>query len=438
MVSKASNRRLSREELEQLESVWHSPGFLATIIAVGAAFGSWALLLPVVPLAVIQSGGSDSYAGATTGVFMAATVLTQMITPRLCRRFGYIPVMSVAAFLLGVPAVGHVFSMEPLPVLIVCVLRGVGFGSLTVAESALIAELVPMRFLGKASGMLGLAVGLSELLFLPLGLYLAEQISFDVVYLCGAITALVAALMCLLIPRIKPEAKEPSQTSSDKMPVPTWKLVTVPAIGISVASMGFGVVSTFLPAAVREADAVNGALFAGIVLSIVGGAQMVFRYMSGVIADKRGEAGKVMAPGLFAGACGLALMSATVLNDWSVWLLFLAALLYGGGFGIAQNEALLMMFTRLPRSKVSEASALWNIAFDAGTGVGSFALGFVATAFAYSGAFAVSAGIMVFGLVATIADAYLGRHRVAETNNIATRLKKVSLSRTTRKRHNGR
>ncbi|MEJ5997057.1 MFS transporter [Corynebacterium sp. H130] len=415
--------------------MWESPGFLATIVAVAAAFGGWALLLPVVPLAVIQAGGSDTYAGATTGVFMAATVLTQIITPRLCRTFGYIPVMSVAAFLLGVPAIGLAVSIDPLPVLLVSAIRGIGFGALTVAESALIAELVPMRFLGKAAGMLGLAVGLSELIFLPLGLYLAQQVGFNAVYVLGAATALVAAPMCLLIPRIRPEGKNSDTEVEEKMPVPIWKLVTVPAVGISVASMGFGVVSTFLPAAVRESDAVNGALFAGVVLSIVGGAQMVFRYFAGLIADRRGQAGLVMAPGLLAGALGLALMSVTVLNDWSVWLLFLAAVLYGGGFGIAQNEALLMMFTRLPRSKVSEASALWNIAFDSGTGIGSFALGMVATAYAYSGAFAAAAGIMVLGLFATLLDAALGRHRVSETNNIQARLKRVSLPRPARMRN---
>lgn len=432
MVMKASNRRLTREELEQLPSMWRSPGFLATIIAVGAAFGSWSLLLPVVPLAVIQSGGSDAFAGATTGVFMAATVLTQVVTPRLCRRFGYIPVMSVSAFLLGVPAVGYLLGMQMLPVLLISAIRGVGFGALTVAESALIAELVPLRFLGKASGTLGLAVGTSELLFLPMGLYLAENLSFELVYVLGAAVALVAAVCCLLIPNIAPDVSDEEETAADtttaepaRRSVATWKLVTVPAIGIFVAAMGFGTVSTFLPAAVREADAVNGALFAGVVLSIVGGAQMVFRYLAGVVADRRGDAGATMAPALLIGALGLAIMAMTVANHWSVWLLFLAAVLYGGGFGAAQNEALLTMFTRLPRSRVSEASALWNISFDSGTGVGSFALGFVAASFAYSGAFAAAAGIMAFGLLATVLDAYLGKHRVTDYDNIKTRLRRV-------------
>lgn len=436
MVTQASTRRMTREQLDQLPSMWAAPGFVATIIAVGAAFGSWSLLLPVIPFAVIHSGGSDTFAGSTTGVFMAATVLTQVFTPRLCRAVGYIPVMSASAFLLGVPALGYILGMDVFPVLLISALRGVGFGALTVAESALLAELVPMKFLGSASGMLGLAVGLSELIFLPLGLYLAEAVGFHQVYILGAAVALVAALMCLMIPKIKPEPVVKKAVDSEDTPaVSTWKLVLVPAVGICVTSMGFGAVSNFLPPAVRNADPVNGALFAGFVLAIVGGAQMVFRYLAGMLADRRGRAGLTMVPALFAAAFGLGLMAVAIQQGWSMWWLFFAAICYGGGFGAVQNEALLSMFGRMPRSRVSEASAIWNIAFDSGTGIGSFAFGMVAAAYSYHGSFAVAATIVAAGMLATMLDHQLGKHRISDTDNIKTRLKRARVGTAAKTRH---
>ena len=57
-------RALTRAEIEQLPSMWKSPGFLAVLVAVAAAFGSFSLLLPVVPLAVIKDGGSSALAGS--------------------------------------------------------------------------------------------------------------------------------------------------------------------------------------------------------------------------------------------------------------------------------------------------------------------------------------------------------------------------------------
>ena len=73
----ARTTALSSEELEQIDSVWKAPGLKPTLVAVFCAFGGWALLLPVIPLAIIDNGGSDGLAGLSTGVFMGATVLTQ-------------------------------------------------------------------------------------------------------------------------------------------------------------------------------------------------------------------------------------------------------------------------------------------------------------------------------------------------------------------------
>ena len=414
--------------------MWKSPGFLAVLVAVAAAFGSFSLLLPVVPLAVIKDGGSSALAGATTGVFMAATVITQIFTPMALRRIGYNPVMVFSAFMLGVPAIGYIIGMEPLPVLVVSALRGIGFGALTVAESALVAELVPVRFLGKASGMLGVFIGLSQMIFLPIGLAIGDRWSFDYVYILGAVTALVAAVMCLRIPAIKAAPKQqpnkydyPEETRAPR--VPAWKLVLIPALAVATISMSFGAVSSFLPAAVIQVDPVLGAVFSGLILSLTGGSAMVFRYLAGVIADRRGVPGATTIPAQILALLGISIIALTLYQGWSVWLLVLGAVLFGGGFGMVQNEALLSMFFRLPRSRVSEASAVWNISYDAGTGLGSFLLGMVAAVFAYQGAFAAGAVVIAVGIVLTVADRVVGNHRLTEYNNTRARLRKIPVAR---------
>ncbi|AST21134.1 membrane protein [Corynebacterium glutamicum ATCC 14067] len=423
------SRALTRADIEQLPSMWKSPGFVAVLVAVAAAFGSWSLLLPVVPLAVLNNGGSSAVAGATTGIFMAATVITQIFTPAALRKIGYTPVMAFAAFMLGVPAIGYIFSVEPIPVLVVSALRGIGFGALTVAESALVAELVPVRFLGKASGMLGVFIGLSQMLFLPAGLALGDQFGYNVVYVLGAVIALVAAVMCLRIPQVKAAAKQQPQVSEQERSVSTWKLVLVPSLAVTSLSMTFGAVSSFLPAAVIELDPGLGAALAGIILSITGGSSMVFRYLSGVIADRRGMPGTTMIPAQIIGFLGVVLITVTIFQGWSVWLLIIGAVMFGGAFGMVQNEALLSMFFRLPRTRVSEASAIWNIAFDSGTGIGSFLLGIVAASLAYSGAFGSGAVVILFGIVLTTADRIIGRHRITEYNNTRARLRQVPVAR---------
>lgn len=402
--------------------MWKAPGFIPTLIAVFAAFGAWSLLLPVIPLAALDHGHSATIAGATTGVFMAATVATQLFTPMMLRRIGYNPVMVAAAFMLGVPALGHLLGMDAWILLLFSALRGVGFGALTVAESALIAELVPARFLGTASGMLGVFLGVAQMIGLPAGLWLAGEYGYPAVYVAAAVVALVAAVMCLRIPRIRAEGRTQDAPTGDAS---LWRLVAVPALAVNTLAMSFGAVSSFLPAAVQELDPVTGAVIGGVMLSIIGGAAMVLRYFSGVVADRLGRAGVTMIPGQVMGLAGVALMALVIADGWSVGWLVLAGVLFGGGFGMVQNEALLEMFQRLPRTRVSEASAVWNIAYDAGTGLGSVVLGFVAARAAYSGAYTVAAGLVVLGLLATAADRILGTHRITGRDTIRTRRRQL-------------
>ena len=356
-------------------------------MAVAAAFLSWALLLPVVPLDVLTSGGSDALAGSTTAIFMGCSVLTQWNTPRALRRFGYTPVMVFAAIMLGVPALGHITLDDAPFVLALSAFRGIGFGALTVAESALVAELVPKRFLGRASGLLGLAIGLAQLVGLPLGVWLATEYSFTSVYVLGAVVGLLAAVACIFIPWIVAEGG--GSGSDDSIP---WRAVVVPCVGITTVAMGFGAVSSFLPAAS------SSGMVAGLILAVVGGAQMIARYLAGVTADRMGGPGLLLIPSLGCGVAGLVIVSLALLLGWPAWVLLVGALVFGSGFGAIQNETLLLLFGSLPRTRLSDGSAIWNMAFDGGTGVGSLILGVVAVRMAYPETFVVATFLVAIGL----------------------------------------
>lgn len=74
------------------------------------------------------------------------------------------------------------------------------------------------------------------------------------------------------------------------------------------------------------------------------------------------------------------------------------ALVFGAGFGIAQNASLAVMFAAVPRSGYGRASALWNMAFDGGYGLGAIGYGAIAGATGYPVAFALTAGVVLTAL----------------------------------------
>ena len=92
------------------------------------------------------------------------------------------------------------------------------------------------------------------------------------------------------------------------------------------------------------------------------------------------------------------------------------------------------MFDRLPRERVSEASAIWNIFYDGGTGLGSTFYGMLVAQMAFAPVFGIASAVITIGLAITLLDRQLGRNRVVEVNNLAARLQSVQAPRRYRRR----
>ncbi|MEJ6548639.1 MFS transporter [Corynebacterium sp. USCH3] len=401
------------------------------LLSVFCAFLGWSLLLPVIPVAMLDAGYGDSLAGLSTGVFMAATVITQIFVPRLLRRWGYVPVMVSGAVLLGVPSALYLIDGGSWLVLVVSAIRGIGFGAVTVAQSALLAELVPVHQLGRANAFFGASIGVGEIIGFTVGLPLythAGDLVFLVAVGCGVIGGFgalgIPALQAAEVTRDTAQVRRQTQRRA-----PLWKLVLVPIVGLCTGAMGFGAFSTFTAPAVGEIDATAAATLAGVTLAVIGGGQILGRTISGWWADRVGEPGRLVVWASLSAVGGMLAMSTLIVTAPTGGVLVVGALgaaaVFGLGFGAIQSETLLMMFSRMPKERVSEASAMWNIGFDSGTGAGSSVLGVAATTSGYGGAFLVGAGLVGLGTATLAGDRILGRNRVAEHGNVRARLRSL-------------
>jgi len=112
-------------------------------IATCATFAGFQLLLSVVPLYADRAGGGTTGAGLATAALMLATVLTQVQMPRLLGRLGYRAALAAGLLLLGAPALLYGAAGELPSILAVTLVRGIGFGVVTVVFAAVIVELAP-------------------------------------------------------------------------------------------------------------------------------------------------------------------------------------------------------------------------------------------------------------------------------------------------------
>src|SRR5918995_1224484 len=219
------------------------------LVAFAAVFG-FQLLLSVVPLYANEAGGGSSGAGLATAAFMLSTVLTQIQMPSILARYGYRRVLAAGLLFLGVPALFYAYAQTLVPILAVTLLRGVGFGIVTVMFAALIVELAPPHRRGEALGLLGVAITLPTIFCNALGLWLAGGFGYEVVFLLGGFSPLLGLGMIPWIRSAPPATKKGEESGAGFFTglgrAPLRRIFLL----FAITTMAAGVVLTFLPLAV--------------------------------------------------------------------------------------------------------------------------------------------------------------------------------------------
>jgi len=365
--------------------------FVATV----GALTSFYLLLSVVPLFATSVGAGGIGAGLTTGALMFSTVGAELAAPRLMARFGYRMAFAAGLVLLGAPALALTASANLATILVVCIVRGLGFAMTVVAGSALVAALVPHERRGEGLGLYGIVVGVPSMVALPLGVWLIEQIGYPPVFIAGALVALAGLAVVPGLPGRQPRAQQPVGVLTG-LRTPA---LARPAVVFAATAVAAGVVITFVPLAVTRG---SGNL-AAVALLVQATTATLARWWAGRRGDRNGPAGLIMPAVLTAGVG----MSALVLIA-SPTAVVTGMVLFGAGFGVAQNASLALMFDRVQASGYGTVSAVWNLAYDAGLGVGGAAFGVITAQTGYPIAFALTAALVLTAVVPAWRDRSAG------------------------------
>jgi predicted MFS family arabinose efflux permease len=354
------------------------------------------LLLPVVPLYATSAGAGQIGAGVTTAALLLSTICAELATPRLVPRFGDRLVFGAGLVLMGAPALALVVSAHLAVIVAVSVVRGLGFGIVVVLGNALVATMVPASRRGEGLGVFGIVIGVPGVLALPSGVFLVGEVGYPPVLVAGGVAALAGLVTVSGMPGPVPAATGPvGMLAALRDPG-----LLRPSLMFGAAAMAAGVIVTFLPLAVTGASAGLAAL--GLLLQT--GTATVTRWWAGRYGDRHDPA-RLVVPGVLACAAGV---FALVLITSPVAVLA-GMVLFGAGFGVSQNASLVVMFNRVPSARYGTVSALWNLAFDAGMGLGAVGFGVLVARTGYPVAFAVLAAVVLVALVGALRD----RHATA-------------------------
>jgi len=363
-----------------------------------AALTSFYLLLSVTPRYAAQAGAGSAGAGLVTGALLAGTVAAELASSALMARFRYRTLLALGAVMMGMPTLAMLAGGPLAVIAAVSAVRGFGFGLGTVVTGALVAVLLPPQRRGEGLGLFGVVASAPGVVALPSGVWLAGHYGMAVVAAAAAAAALAPLATVWWLPAAR--AADEQAGGGEALGLMAGlrhdgqlRLALV----FAATTVAGGVVVSFLPlAAAASGNVVAAGLLAQALTATAG------RWWAGRHGDRHGHA-NLLVPGLAMATAGMGAM---------IWLGSAGAViagmcLFGAGFGIVQNATLALMIDRMPASGLGTASALWNLAYDAGYGAGPAVFGLFAGHIGYPVAFALTGLLMLVAMPAARPGRYL-------------------------------
>jgi MFS family permease len=363
----------------QKEKIW-TKDFVLICLANFFIFLGFQMTLPTIPLFVEYLGGNDQLIGLVVGIFTFSALLLRPFAGHALeskgRRFVYL--IGLAIFVLSVGSFGFATGMVFL--FFFRIIQGVGWGFSTTASGTIATDIVPPSRRGEGLGYYGLSGNLALALGPTLGLALVGVVSFKQLFFICALLGLLAFLLASTI-----KYKEVDKNNSP-ITHPKWdfyeKSALQPSILLLFITVTFGGIASFLPLYAAQKEVVGIEVYFLIYAIFL----MVSRTFAGQLYDRKGHQA-VFIPGALLILIGMLLLA------WlpSSIIMYLAAALYGLGFGSIQPALQAWAVEKSPPNRKGMANATFFSFFDLGIGLGAITFGQIGHLFGYASIYITSA-----------------------------------------------
>lgn len=361
--------------------IW-SKDFIIICLANFFIFLGFQMTLPTLPLFVKELDGSDQMIGFIVGIFTFSALLLRPMAGHMLETKGrkFVYLLGLSIFVISVGSYAFIASIWLL--IIMRVVQGVGWGYSTTATGTIATDLIPPKRRGEGLGYFGLSGNIALAFGPSLGLALYGKISFTWLFIIAASLGLVAFILSNFI-TYKPVKQTDDKREATKR---KWDIFEKSAIKPSVLlffiTLTFGGIATFLPV-YTEQENIGGIEIYFLLYALF---LLISRSFSGRLYDRYGHI-VVFLPGT------LMIFIAMLLLMWlpNALALFIAASLYGLGFGSIQPALQAWAVNNAAKERKGMATATYYSFFDLGIGIGALVFGQIASLSGYSEIYLTSA-----------------------------------------------
>lgn len=336
-------------------------------------------LLPVIPLRIVDLGGSKAAAGWFLGAYTFASAFAAPVMGTIADHFGRRRILVLASVLFVVFSLAYGIVPWLPVVLLIGIIHGAIWSALLSAAGAIMTDFIPVSRRTEGLAYWGLAPTAAIALAPAVGLWIHR---FGWFALCAEIAAL-SAVMAVWAARIPGGTERVATAFPRTSELWDWTVIRT-TLSLAVVSFGYGGITSYVALLSRERGITPESLFFTVfAISVV-----VIRVLTSRLGDRFGP--KVL---LYPAFVAMPIAFAVLAFAGNRLQMVVAATLFGIGMGASFPSFMTFVVANTDDARRGRTfgSVIW--AFDTGIGLGSIVIGAVGGQYGLKTAFLLAAGL---------------------------------------------
>ena len=340
----------------------YTPAFWLLCLSHVLFAGSFNMIIPELP-AYLTSLGGEEYKGLIIALFTLAAGISRPFSGKLSDTIGRIPIMIIGTLVCVVCSFLYPVLTSVSGFLLLRFFHGFSTGFKPTAATVYAADIVPVNRRGEAMGILGVSMNLGATLFPPLGSFLANEFSLDMMFYASSALAIISVLLLLGLKETLPDKlnfhPRLLRVRRNEIIEPS---AVAPAVVITMTYFGFGVILTIVPDQSDYLGIANKGLFFTSMTFF----SILSRLVAGKISDRVGRVPQIRVSAIL---ISLSLILMGLANN--AFMLMAGAGAFGFSVGIASPAIFAWVIDRSPEDRRGRAMATAYIALEVGIGSGA-------------------------------------------------------------------
>ncbi|MER2115958.1 MAG: MFS transporter [Solibacillus isronensis] len=358
---------------EVKEPIWTKDFIIVSIINFIAILIFFLLMVTISSYAVDTYQVSTSIAGLVSSIFIIGSLIGRIGAGRLISNIGPQKMLLIGLIVFFVSTTLYLMEWGVVYLLIIRLLQGIAVGTVGTATGTIVAMILPASRKGEGIGYFSLSAILATAIGPFVGMFMLKlENGFDVIFYMNTALSLILLVAYFFVKISLPQPNKKNGNQTEKLSF-LEKFIEPKALPISFIALLIGFaysgVMTFITFYAREINLVEAASYFFLAYA---GVVVISRPFTGKLMDVRGP-NIIVYPCLVVFAIGMLLFSQASAG----WMLLLAAVLIGFGYGNFNSIAQTIAVKVTEPHRFGLATSTYFILYDLGLGVGPFILGMI-------------------------------------------------------------